>query len=298
MSLPEMVGSISHAAARGSGSIVMRAPCHFSTKPNTTCCMSSTSLPGRRRLHSKGLQLPLRVRHLQGGIPREQGKRDRRIEDALHGFRIGVEIELGKPRDIARLNRPAHGDDLADQPLQLGIEIEGNGDVRERSEGEQGEAGILPGKTRNPLRRPFVLFGDARGRQLDVRPGRLHRAHPWHGESGSTRGVRRRETRECPSGPGKLSRRSTLSTTLSSGTFPDTVVMPRTATSAGLARAIMMAMASSTPQSVSIRTFFALMAPSVSPKRRPAKQLTAAQPASYTFSRSARSAVHPFPHGR
>ncbi len=100
-------------------------------------------------------------------IPRHNGKRDARVDDVLHRFRVGEEIELGETGDVSGLDRSSHCDDPPYQVPELGVQVHRHRNIRERPECEQGKAGILPGQTVDAGRRALRVLDNAGRGQLD-----------------------------------------------------------------------------------------------------------------------------------
>ena len=76
---------------------------------------------------------------LVGDVEPDHRQVDPAREDAAGGLRIGPDVELGGRRDVALGDRSAHQDDALDPLLDPGVEREQEGDVRQRSDRDDGD---------------------------------------------------------------------------------------------------------------------------------------------------------------
>jgi hypothetical protein len=115
-----------------------------------------------------------RHHHLGGDVQADGGQRPRRGEDQVGGFRIVPDIGLGHRRDITRLaghaERAAHDHHSLEQGSDLGIGLQGQGEIGQRADGDQGHlAGML---ARDVDDRPVSRLGLGLSRdqtgQLDI----------------------------------------------------------------------------------------------------------------------------------
>ena len=94
-----------------------------------------------------------------------QGYGDAGVEDDVGGAGVVVDVEFGVGGDVsADLDRASHDKDLADPAHGVGVSADGEGEVGERAERDDGEVAV-----RVSHRLGYVLFGGQRvGRGFGV----------------------------------------------------------------------------------------------------------------------------------